>query len=139
MSGKPALALRLLSLPSSIIRRTNMLPTGWKMHFRFKIRFQSWVMLMTALLVASLAVAFLFTVFQTFSRSAEEAANERFLLVAQQASRQVQESIERSQRFVALQTRSAANQFVVNGKLNREAKVPLFLAAIEADPNVCAP
>jgi HD-GYP domain-containing protein (c-di-GMP phosphodiesterase class II) len=106
------------------------------MHFRFKIRFQSWVMLMTALLVTSLAAAFLFTVFQTFSRSSEEAAAERFSLVAQQASSQVQESIERSERFVSLQVRSAANQFILDGKLNREAKVPLFLAALEADPNV---
>jgi len=103
---------------------------------RLRIRFQSWVLGMTVLLVVSLAAAFLVTVFRTFTSISEESAQERFSLIADQASLQLENLVQESAKLVVVRAGASRSIYVQNGALNPDGVVPTFLGSVAADPNV---
>ncbi len=105
---------------------------------RLRIRFQSWAMLITVLLVLGLTSVFLLTVFRTFSQRAEESAHGRFRLLTQLAGSQIEDLLEQSARFVSIQARVGATRPPRNARLGPQGDVRLFLASIETDPKVSA-
>ncbi len=98
-----------------------------------KIRFQHWVILSTTLLVLILAVAFLATVFRTFSDISEKNATERFSLLVSQAAREMQGLVEMNGRLVVSKSRGEYQDFIKDGQIHHAALVPLFLSSLEAD------
>ena len=97
------------------------------------IRFQHWVMLSTAMLVLILAVAFLITVFRTFTDISEGNATERFSLIAGQTARELQNLVELNGRLVVSQSRGEIEDYIKDGHINHAVIVPTFLNSLEAD------
>jgi hypothetical protein len=89
---------------------------------------------MTVLLVLSLAAAFLVTVFRTFTSISEESAQERFSLIADQASLQLESLVKQSASLVRVRASAQGHMFAENGALNPSAMVPSFLDSLEAEP-----
>jgi HD-GYP domain-containing protein (c-di-GMP phosphodiesterase class II) len=90
---------------------------------------------MTVLLVLSLAAAFLYTVFRTFTSISEESAQERFSLIAEQASLQLESLVKQSGNLVLARSGSERQMFVRDGALNPGSMVPTFLGSSEAEPD----
>ena len=106
------------------------------MQFKPQIRFQSWVLTMTVLLVLSLAAAFLFTVLRTFTSISEESAQERFSLIAEQASLQLENLVQGSAKLVVVRAGADRDTYVKDGALNPTRVVSTFLGSAAADTNV---
>lgn len=122
------------SAPISLALRTP------KMQLSLKVRFQHWVMASAILLVVTLALAFLVTVFRTFAEIADEHASSNFSLIAKQASGELQTLLRENAKFITAQAASDRNQFVLETKdkppsLNGSAKVGTFLASLKSDAN----
>lgn len=105
------------------------------MRFRLQVRFQTWVLAMTVLLVLSLAAGFLVTVFRTFTSISEESAQERFSLIADQASLQLESLVKQSASLVRVRASAQGHMFAENGALNPSAMVPGFLDSLGAEPD----
>ncbi len=103
------------------------------MYSGLKIRFQHWVLATVTLLVVTLAVVFLLTVFRTFSKISEENAIARFTLIGQQAYGRLDALLSHSASFVTAQAHAEIEQFVLNRRLNPKDQVSPFLASLEAD------
>jgi HD-GYP domain-containing protein (c-di-GMP phosphodiesterase class II) len=106
------------------------------MDFRLQIRFQSWVLMMTVLLVLSLAAAFLFTVMRTFTAISEDSAQERFSLIAEQASVELESLVQTSAKQVLVRAGADRSIYVKDGALNPTGVVPTFLGSAGVSPDV---
>jgi len=106
------------------------------MRLGLKIRFQSWVMLATGLLVVTMAFAFLVTAFRTFSQISEEHAISRFDLIADQASDALASMIRQHGRNVIAQTRSDVDSLLKDNAIRQAGLADLFLASLEGDPTL---
>ena len=101
-----------------------------------KIKFQNWVILMTSLLVVTLAVAFLVTVFRTFTSISEDTAKERFALIAGQAEQKLEALIQENARVVRVRAGALQSNYLTNDALNPSTMVPTFLGSIAVDDNI---
>jgi HD-GYP domain-containing protein (c-di-GMP phosphodiesterase class II) len=103
---------------------------------KLKIRFQHWVIGMTALLVLGMSTGFLATVYRTFSSMGETAAQQQFALVSALASQKLETVIHQSGDQVKVRAGADRNNYIKDGHINSTSIVPTLLGSLVSDPNV---
>ena len=103
---------------------------------RITIRFQSWIVSLTVLLVLLLTASFLLAVFGKFQSMAQDNAEERFALIASRATARLDEMLQSQRRFVDVLSHSQASLFQRGAALEPDALVPTLVAALKANQDL---
>jgi HD-GYP domain-containing protein (c-di-GMP phosphodiesterase class II) len=97
-----------------------------------KMRFHNWSAVILVGVVAALSALFLTVVIGKFNAMAEDAAKQRFALIAQSGADKLRDLMSGTANQVAAQAKARRERFVEEGRLNQRDMILPFIAKLES-------
>jgi HD-GYP domain-containing protein (c-di-GMP phosphodiesterase class II) len=101
-----------------------------------KIKFQYWIVGLATGLVLLLAAVFVFTVFNRFQQAAHTSAQEKFVLIGQRVSDNLQSSLSSHQRRAVALARGRQIDDLLAGRLGADDVLPALRVSVLQNPTV---
>ena len=103
---------------------------------QLNIRFKYWILATTVVLVLALTGLFLMTVFDKFTKVAEENATERLSLETHRAAAEITSLVNNVAQTVEMLSRLSPGAYVQEGKINQNELVSTFMVSLANDPRI---